>query len=197
MRNPAAAGLLLEGVSIFLERDGETFALYATGAVSLIGIDGATLAGTVIVTYNNTGAPTTLNTVPVAAGLNQVQGDGLLLVVAGQTLTGNYTITRSTGDSGATELAIAADTVGLTLGALPTGRVTVTDGGGSAIISSEGVAGDFAGTFTIANGGGTAADTMYGDAIGGAIQFKLGRRKARSPGRAVRPGRPRLSRQRR
>ena len=54
--NPLATGVLLTNGRIGLIRIGSTYALVASGTVSLIGVAGVTLTGTVAARVNTTGA---------------------------------------------------------------------------------------------------------------------------------------------
>ena len=53
--NPLATGVLLSNGRIGLIQIGSTYALVATGTVSLVGISGVTIGGTVTVRVNTTG----------------------------------------------------------------------------------------------------------------------------------------------
>ncbi|CAB5080406.1 hypothetical protein D3OALGB2SA_510, partial [Olavius algarvensis associated proteobacterium Delta 3] len=147
--NPLATGLRLSEGSIGLIKLGDTFALWAEGSVSLLGVGGVTLTGSATVRVNTTGLiiDETLTIPGSANGGIAVQFDtsdtvrsfealNAELGLLGKTLSGDFAFDQSDGS-----LTIAADNVSLSLGDGNTDLVSIVDGEGVLMISGAGLAG--------------------------------------------------------
>ncbi|OQY08208.1 MAG: hypothetical protein B6I22_01165, partial [Desulfobacteraceae bacterium 4572_123] len=177
--NPLASGVLLSDAKIGLikitQAQGDTFALYATGSVALIGIDGITISGTASVRVNTTG--TAINETLSIPGSNDEgvpvtfdSGDQVLslqvadteLCLFGQSLAGDFSFDKITSGDMAGTLRVAANDVSMSMGDGSTDLVSITQGSGSFIFTGSGIAGsvsaaitenipgvDFAGTFAL------------------------------------------------
>ena len=106
--NPLAMGVLLTNGRIALIRIGSTYALVAEGTVSLIGVAGVVITGTVTARVNTTGvAVNETLSVPGSSGpgigvtfadgsvVTSLVASGATLQVAGQSLTGTFSFDRS------------------------------------------------------------------------------------------------------
>jgi hypothetical protein len=177
--NPLATGVLLSDATIGLIRidqsGTDTFALFAEGTVSLVGVDGISISGTATVRVNTTGIviDETLTIPGSSNGGVRVQFDSdsevksfavldAELSVLEQTLTGDFSFDTVTGADVDGAVSFAASNVSLSLGDGSTGLVNVTNGEGVLIITGSGIAGelaatieerilgvDFAGAFTV------------------------------------------------
>ncbi|MBK8459221.1 MAG: hypothetical protein IPL43_02530 [Micropruina sp.] len=153
--NPLAMGVLLSNGRIGLIKIGATYALFAEGTISLVGVSGVTISGTVIARVNNTGqiinqtleipgstGAGVLVSFPTTALVTEFAATGATLAVAGQSLTGNVGFSKnSTGD-----VVIAASEVTLSLG----GVVSVTDAEGLFVLGATGLAGRLTGLVDVA-----------------------------------------------
>ncbi|HEX4525985.1 MAG TPA: VCBS repeat-containing protein, partial [Gaiellaceae bacterium] len=158
--NPLAQGVLLSNARIGVVQAGSGYALFATGTVSLIGINGVTITGTATVRVNNTGGDVnqTLSIpgasdviVNVANGVHSFQATGATLALAGQTLTGDFTFDQTA----AGEVTVAAANVSLSLGSL-----SITNGSGALIAGGSGIAGTISGTVALVIPGVTVGGTI-------------------------------------
>jgi len=163
--NPLAVGLLVTGATVGLVRVGAaapyTYALTASGTVQLLGVPGVTLAGTLGVRFNDTGATQAhALTIPGGDPVDVTFGAGeegagtpfvaiagaLDLGVFGQTLAGDFAFTRT-----AAGLTVTAS--GVTFAVAPAGAsapVAALDAGPLALtISDAGVAGSVSGDVTL------------------------------------------------
>ena len=156
--NPLATGILITGAQIGLVFGATpgTYALVATGTATVLGASGITLTGTVTVTYNDTGAAVNQTiaiagstspgvTVNLASGSQATPLESAALTngqiaIAGQTLAGSFAFTPVTGG-----VSIAASGVSLSLGS---GLVSVTNGNGTFVVTSGGIAGSVSATVT-------------------------------------------------
>ncbi|HXG49000.1 MAG TPA: VCBS repeat-containing protein, partial [Methylomirabilota bacterium] len=156
--NPLATGVLLSNARIGLIKFANgTFAMVAEGTVQLLGVDGVTLAGTARIRVNNSGAMVdetieipNSNQPPVE--IEFVNGDLVTrfealdaeLSLLGQTLRGNFSFDKVTSGSLAGTIRIAATDVSLGLGDGTTELISVTNGEGSLLFTSAGLAGSLA-----------------------------------------------------
>jgi len=164
--NPLATGILLSDGRIGLIRLGTepntTFALFAEGTVSLIGVEGITLTGTAVVRVNTTGmAINETLTIPGSTGdgvliqfdttaeVTTFEALGAELSVIGQTLSGDFSFERVATGNGAGDVRIAASNVSLILGDGSSGIVSVTGGQGALLLTGTGLAGEVSGTVTM------------------------------------------------
>jgi hypothetical protein len=142
-----------EGALVVREVSGARVLSGALSADVTVNVPGVSLTGTFGLRLN-TGPTTAASTVPVvvagttrqiAVGGEQrleIGGTGLVLSVAGQTLTGTFWISQTgTGPSRRTEISVPTATLflGDASGSTPRG-ITVTVTGGSALLTSGGVA---------------------------------------------------------
>ncbi len=151
--NPLATGVQLTNGRIGLVQIGTgpsaTYALVASGAVSLVGVAGVTIAGTVSVRVNTTGrAIDQTLTIPGSAGpgipvtfangllVKRFEVTGAQISVVGQTIAGNLLFDKT----GAGDVTIAATGVAISLGG---GAVSVTGGAGALVLGPGGIAGRF------------------------------------------------------
>jgi hypothetical protein len=104
-------------------------------------------------TFDVAGQPVVLN-LP-AGPYMRLDGSGVKLVVAGQELSGNFSIERVTLADGSVSTAIAATGVSVTLGAGGNG-VSLSEGHGAFLITSSGLAGVLGGHVTLALPAGVA-----------------------------------------
>ena len=152
--NPLAIGVLLTNGRIALIRIGSTYALVAEGTVSLIGVAGVIITGTVTARVNTTGlAVNETLSVPGSSGpgigvtfadgsvVTSLVASGATLHVAGQSLTGNFSFDRSADG----DLVVAASGVSIALG----GAVSVTNASGILVTGAAGIAGRLAGTVVL------------------------------------------------
>ncbi|HEY3484876.1 MAG TPA: hypothetical protein VGK49_05795, partial [Ilumatobacteraceae bacterium] len=107
--NPLAVGVLLTNATVGVVRRGTgpnfTYAVFATGTLQIIGVNGVTVVGTATVRFNNTGsavneiiaieAADTDVVVNVPNNTAVVEAIGLQISVFGQTLGGDFTFTKS------------------------------------------------------------------------------------------------------
>ncbi|HSF99150.1 MAG TPA: VCBS repeat-containing protein, partial [Ornithinibacter sp.] len=150
--NPTARGISVTGASGRVILVGTERALSATGTVSLVGIPGVVLSGTIKVLYNETTAVQFSGTAfEVAAGLAGTPyallgAENLTLSVGGQSLTGAFSFEQS-GPNLTVRLgtsAFAGGTITLSLGTPGSGGaapVVVTVPSGELTISPAGVYG--------------------------------------------------------
>ena len=125
-----------------------------------INLPGVSFDGDFALTINTTGAAVNEGTFHVDAGpyLKVVGGtvSPIELTIAGQTLSGSFTIERVTDASGATITRIAVSDVTLELGGDPTvdgdGIVTASDGEGTFLITPAGIAGQLSVHLAVASG---------------------------------------------
>src|SRR5262249_46359960 len=113
-RNPAARGLLIQGAQVALVKfTNGTFALQASGAVSLLGITGVSFAGNFTVRFNNTGGAMASQTIggnPLDAFTGNAatfSATGIDLTILGQTLHGDFAFDRQTSVDGDQLLTVA------------------------------------------------------------------------------------------
>ena len=142
--NPLATGVLLTNGRIGLIRIGSTWALTASGTVSIIGVAGVTLTGTVSARVNTTGlvideslempggAPPVAVTFSTAAPVLEMVASGATLAFGGQSLTGTFSFAKR-GD----DVVVAASAVSVSLGS----TVSVTQGSGVLLLTPAGIAG--------------------------------------------------------
>ncbi len=162
--NPLARGILLSDATIGVIRSASgEYAFDARGTIQVLGFPGLTFSGEVRVRVNSFGVtidqtltiPGTDGDVVVkfsdsekktAAGqpFATVRGLGLQLAVLGQTLSGDFSFTRS-----AEGLRIGAANVQLSLGDGATPVVQLTNGVGELLVTSTGLAGGFGGTVAL------------------------------------------------
>ena len=154
--NPLATGVLLTGARIGLIRVGSTYALFATGTVSLVGMPGVVLTGgTVTVRVNTLGtavneslsvAGSSGDPIPVvfadAAVVKSFTAAGVTLQVAGQALSGTFAFSSTAGG----DLVVAATGVTASLAG---GAVTVTGGAATFVGTASGLAGVVSGGVTV------------------------------------------------
>ena len=150
--NPTARGVLLSGVSGQAESSGSGYAVYGTGTVSLVGIGGVTLSGTVTLETNNTGGPVSLaltsggTPVSIPTGTFDVTVANATLAVDGVTLTGSFGVSYD-----GTNLTVTVTNLslglgpGTTTGATTTYPVSVTITSGALTFGSAGVYGEITG----------------------------------------------------
>ena len=171
--NPLAQGVLLSNASIgLIQFPGTTtgYALEATGTVSIVGISGVTITGTAEIRVNTSGmpinqtltipnssAPAVVLNFPTADRVTTFTATGATLSLLGQTLSGDFSFDPATDSSGNKTLRVAAANVALSLGNAP---ITVTNGQGSLIVTSGGLAGQFSATVTTSIPGVTFAGTF-------------------------------------
>ena len=153
--NPLATGVLVSNATIGLVRTtSSTYAVTASGTVSLVGVDGVTLGGTVVVRWNDTGAAVDETvaipgssaepvrvTFPTATAVKSFSLTGATIGILGQTLTADLSVSRTA--AGETVLGFAQ--AGLTLG-----PVTLSNGSGVFVLGRTGLAGRVSGTLALA-----------------------------------------------
>ena len=183
--NPLAVGAMITGARVGLIKVGETYAVYATGTISLVGLNGVTLTGTVTLLYNDTGAPVDqLIEIPgstqpgvrvtVAAGTKSFKVTGGTLAILGQSIAGDFEFApQANGD-----VTITASNVNVSIG-----PVSLTEAAGTLTAGAGGVAGRFNGKLAFAAGGfefeagiGLAIDTArpYIRFDGTGVKLKIG-----------------------
>ncbi len=153
--NPLATGVLMTNARIGLVRVGAGYALVASGTVSLVGVTGVTLTGTVTARVNTTGAALTRTlTIDGSAGpgielaftgpevVKEFQAVGATLTVAGQSLTGTFAFSQVAGG----DVTVAATGVAANLGG---GAVTLSSGTAALLVSANGIAGRITGTLNV------------------------------------------------
>ena len=152
--NPLATGVLISNATVgVVEMTGTTttYAVSATGTVSLVGVDGVTLGGTVAVRWNDTGAAVHRTAtfeggsadpvqVDLAAGIHSVSVTAATIGVLGQTLTADIAIDRTTG--GDTILGFARVSLDL-------GPASLRNGQGLLLLGPTGVAGRISGDLAL------------------------------------------------
>jgi len=164
--NPAATGVMLQGGQVALIKSSNgSFAMYATGTVLLVGIPDIVLTGLVTIRINTTGGvvsdavfvpgdpagsdvavefgptETTLKSFTVGSA-----GAPATLAAAGQVLSGAFAF--SLADMGGGQQGLAVEFQGVTLD-LAGGAVSVTNGIGFLLMTSQGLAGSAAGDVTV------------------------------------------------
>ena len=162
--NPAARGVLITAAAFQLRRVGSgsaaTFALTASGTVTIVGVPGVAVNGTITGTLR-------VNTTGAAVGdVGNVFTDGdevlaltiddLDLDVGGQDMVGDATVTRLTTSRGLAGLAVSFTGLAFGIDAGTDSVVAVSAASGALLLTSAGVAGSFTGTVRI----GTAADPL-------------------------------------
>ncbi|MGH2928797.1 MAG: hypothetical protein ACRDL8_11400, partial [Solirubrobacteraceae bacterium] len=186
--NPLATGLEITGATVALLKDvSGNYALDASGTVQLVGVSGVSASGTIRVqinTFTRTGAfasginetialsgsgsslPLVFSSDQMAASatapFSSVSGLGLSFNMLGQSLTGDVTVTDS---SGAIAISIANAQISLSDG---NGNVSsrgppfaqLTKGTGTLQLSSSGVAGTFTGTVAVTLPGASLTGTF-------------------------------------
>ena len=162
--NPAARGVLITAATFQLRRVGTgsaaTFALTASGAVTIVGVPGVAVNGTITGTLriNTTGAAVS-DVGNVFADGDEVLAltiDDLDLNVGGQNMVGDATVTRLTSSRGLAGLAVSLTGLAFDIDAGTDSVVAVSAGSGALLLTSAGVVGSFTGTVRI----GTAADPL-------------------------------------
>ena len=99
--NPLAVGAMITSARVGLIQVGSKYAVYATGTVSLVGLTGVTMSGTVTLLYNDTGADVDqLIEIPgstqpgvrvtVANGTKSFKVTGGTLAILGQSISGDF-----------------------------------------------------------------------------------------------------------
>jgi hypothetical protein len=160
--SPSARGFLLSNATIGLLRVSGTYALYAEGTVTILGAgSGVTLAGTAIITFNNTGSDQTLS---IAGGASQSVlnnarsfSGNLTLTVLGQSLAGTFSLSQVTTDKGDKMLSLFFTDVTLSMG----GVVTISQSAGESgffVMGSQGIAGTMSAHVTVS----ASADVTFG-----------------------------------
>ena len=140
--NPAARGLLISNATLGIIKVGSTYAMEATGTVTVLGIPGLAITGaaTVTVKFNNTGAPQlipgTTDTLP--DGTRSASGS-LTLSVLNQSLAGTFSFDQATTIEGGSVVTTAFSGVSVDLGS--TGFVHVTNASGLVLLTPSGLAG--------------------------------------------------------
>ncbi|MDQ7994175.1 MAG: hypothetical protein REI45_16015, partial [Propionicimonas sp.] len=203
--NPLAVGVLLEDATVALVRVGDqdpTYALLATGRVSIIGVPGVTLAGTTTVRFNNTGARVTrtLPAVPgtegepveldLATGTSEFLVGDATLAFAGYALTGSFGFSRVGND---TVITIVGG--GLSLA----GAVSVASIDGSLALTASGLAASIDGELSVPALGlaGVGVEVRFDTRPGAAVPLSLtvGNLALEIAGQAIAVGRLTLTRQ--
>ncbi|MDQ7993914.1 MAG: hypothetical protein REI45_14680, partial [Propionicimonas sp.] len=137
--NPLAVGVLLSEATIGLLRVGSSYALVATGTVSILGVPGITLTGTTSVRYNQTGTDQTTTI--------EIPGDTPDVVLDVANGTASFAVVAATLRFG-----------GLAL----TGGLEFSQAGGTTSITVTGGRIDLAGAATLHGVDGTVAMTAAG-----------------------------------
>ena len=149
-----------------LTTGGPGYALQASGTVSLVGLNGVTLAGTATVRFNSTGqivnesipiaggSPVLVN-FPSASQVAELSVTGGTLEVLGQSIFGDFSFNQSTNAAGEKVVTVAVASAALVLGG---GLVSVLNAQGLFAIASAGVAGELQGTLQV----GAAPDMQLG-----------------------------------
>ena len=170
--NSLARGFLLSNATFALVKftDGavETFALQATGTVSVIGIGGLTLGGTVTLRYNSfqqaidetvstgdSSAPVVM-TADQTASLNgnaffEIDGLGLALEVAGQAIMANVNVSRYRS-GGRQVFRASLDQGSASFSANGTDLLTLSDLSGNVFLFDDGIAAQAAGSLAFGVG---------------------------------------------
>ena len=137
-----------------------------------LAVPGVSFSGSFTVAINNT-ALAVDETIQVGAGTARLQlpagpyvrieGTGINLTIAGQSLSGNVVFERFTRADGTTFVRIGLTGVRLAIGDGTNDVLTVIDGAGSLVIGSSGIAGSFSGTAALAVPGVTLGATVRVD----------------------------------
>ena len=148
--NPLAVGALITNARVGLIQIGSTYAVYATGTASLVGLNGLTITGTFTLLYNDTGKalnqlidipgstdPGVLVNVPI--GARSFKATGAQLAVLGQSISGDFEIKTAADGS----FTVTASNVNIALG-----PVHLNGAGGDLTLTSTGVSGHINGTPT-------------------------------------------------
>ncbi|HEY3485474.1 MAG TPA: hypothetical protein VGK49_08810, partial [Ilumatobacteraceae bacterium] len=90
----------------------------------------------------------------VAGPYLRVEGNGIGLTIAGQTLTGNFTFERLTAPNGTVVTTIGLSGITLSLGAGGNPIVSLTNGSGLFVVTGAGIAGRLGGTIAVTVPGG-------------------------------------------
>ncbi len=157
--NSTATGLLLRNATVGLVKftDG-TVAFTATGTVEIIGINGISLSATATVRVNNSGRivnetisiPETTQDAVVrfdtTAAVTTFTATNVSLVVAGQTFHGDLGFDKIATGPYTGALKITASNISLELGG---GLLSVSNGSGTLLLTTTGIAGDLAGTVAL------------------------------------------------
>ncbi len=178
--NPLAVGVLLSDAVVGV-RKGVTntagYELFATGTLQLVGVDGVTVIGTATIRFNNTGDTDAVEVIAIDGsdtdvslavpdGTAVVQALGLEVSIAGQTLRGDFTFTKSgytLGGSGAVDegtIVVTAANVSLELG----GVVSLTNGAGTLVATAAGIAADLSVDVAV---------TIPGVSLGAGLRLKI------------------------
>ena len=172
--NPSARGILLRDASLGLVNPAAgQYALYASGAVELLGVAGVSFSGTATIQFNNTGAafngreiqipnaPSVFLNFPTTGNVASFSGAGMSLDVLGQILSGNFAFSQVTDSNNNKVFAVSASNVQLSLGSV----VSVTGASGTLLLSSSGLAGQLGGTVTLAASTGVSFGGTFNLAI--------------------------------
>ena len=151
--NPLATGVLVTDatIGVFTDSAGK-HALTATGTVQLVGVDGVTLAGTVAIRYNDTGAAVD-KTIAIAGSTDapvvvKFAGNetsfsltGARIGLLGQQLTADLAVEKAANG----DLLIGIANGSIDLG----GSVGLNNAGGVVLVTSTGLAGRVSGTVAV------------------------------------------------
>ncbi|MHC4997341.1 MAG: hypothetical protein ACYTGQ_20120, partial [Planctomycetota bacterium] len=166
--NPLASGVLLSDATIGVIDVSGTYAVFAEGTVSVLGVPGVVVTGTAVVRVNTTGLviDETL-TIPGSTGdgidvrfdttanVTQFEALDAQISLLGQTISGDFSFSKTDDDNA---IRIAALNAGLFLGddngtpevLIDDVGVRLTDGHGALILSDTGLAGELSGTLAAA-----------------------------------------------
>ena len=181
-RNPNARGVLLHDAVAGLKRVDvsgvKKYAVFASGVIELIGIDGVTFTGQVTVRFNNTGAPQSLTfpdpdgpanplepqTETIAEGAAEFIG-AIDLAAAGQTLSGTFAFSSITlpgpdgvvgtspsdpkGRDDVKQTKVGVAGLHVGLGDGTTDFVSVDNGTGGFLLTPTGIAGNVSATVSL------------------------------------------------
>ena len=143
---------MITSARVGLIKVGDKYAVYATGTISLVGLSGVTITGTVTLLYNDTGADVDqLIEIPgstqpgvrvtVANGTKSFKVTGGTLAILGQSISGDFAFEpQANGD-----VTITAANVNVSVG-----PVSLTAAGGTLTAGAGGVSGRFTGTLAFA-----------------------------------------------
>ncbi len=155
--NPLAQGVLLRDATVGLVKIGATYALMATGTVEVVGVSGVSISGTALVRVNTTGSAVdevlAIGTggrevlvkfrgvaETAASGFTQFEAKSAGLVIAGQTLSGDFAFAKGTLGTG-DAVRVTANNVTLGFGDGTRNFVSITEGGGALLLTNSGAAG--------------------------------------------------------
>ncbi|MEQ1862956.1 MAG: hypothetical protein ABMA13_23795, partial [Chthoniobacteraceae bacterium] len=175
--NPLATGVLVSDATIGLIKfQAGTYALAATGKVEIVGINGITISGNVLVRFNNSGLvvdelltiPNTEQDIVVkfdTTGLvTQFEATQVEISVLGQTLKGDFAFNKQTV-GGEQVISVAAQNVSLGLGDGTTDFVSVTGARGAVLLTPAGVAAQLSNANVTLNVPGVQFSGTFGIAI--------------------------------